>query len=623
MDIMIDFYPFLFRFGVSFNYSISKEIIKHLYDYFSKKYNILINQTTTDFDCVAIKDKEATNDTSILISKYKKRLKEYNISNYDNSIFFLDLSRVYSDKFTDKLLADILIPNEQLQHKKIPEFILFVDSLDEKSTTLSVLFKIKYSDNNILDRCFIFDKEGQYVNPNLEIKTDNTLPELIKHLSASTLVEKLEFKLVRKINHFKREKDNVWNACQQFFYDGVNCQEEVFQLLKEELLRIADEKKIKPQYIIYDSLYSAEWLSKAIEAVSNTIPSLKQTPFSNYKPENLLDLGNQEDDKNRDDWTDPNQMDIIFISDLINTGSTFKRKINKISRKFPNASISCISALITNKAYSEFHTDPDNENQITITGKKINFFIKVEQIYYNDNSGEKANSCPMCKHNLLPPVEISIDISEKLSSYEMWFMCEEAGYKIEDYQPREGRKNKMVPHSLELFRKNGTLLSVKFEKQLKSSNIYLSDEIVILFPDETQNNEDGMGSPEIEITPSGYFAKRLNLYNDNYTYIPIPRNLIRTIEKGVSLDSIVDTQHRKILSQIRDIEIEKPIVVIDEVNYTGTTFKSITDILNQLDQKPSCYFPLFNFDAKGTSLKYEKELYKNVKFLNLYEFDYV
>jgi hypothetical protein len=227
----------------------------------------------------------------------------------------------------------------------------------------------------------------------------------------------------------------------------------------------------------------------------------------------------------------------------------------------------------------------------------------------------------MCKHNLLPAVDVNIDISEKLSSYEMWFMCEEAGYKVEDYQPRENRKNRIVPHSKELFIKNGTLLSIKFEKQLEI-NIAPSDEVVVLFPDETQNNYEGISSSQIETTPSGYFAKRLNLYNDNYTYIPIPRSLIRTIEKGVSLDTITDLQHCKILSQIRNIDIDNPIVVIDEVNYTGTTFKGIADILHFLDKEPSCYFPIFNFDVKGTSSKYNIERFKDVKFLNLYEFAY-
>ena len=619
---MINFFPFLFRFGVSFNYTIPQKIINHLTEYFAEKYDIEIAQSNTEFGCVAVKDNEAKTNASILTSKYKERLKEYNVSDVKDSIFFLDLTRVYSDKFTDYLLPSILINRNNTPKQKFPNYILFLDLLEETSTTLTVLFKIKHSENNVFDNCFIFDKKGQYVDSNLEIKTDNTLPQLIKHLSASTLIEKLEFKLVRKINHFKRYGENkTWKACQQFFYEGVNCQDEAFLLFKEELVRIANNRDIRPKYIVYDSLHS-KWLSEVIISVSNTIPSLQQSSFNEYKSDNRIDLRDLEDERNNKDWVDTSEMDIIFISDLINTGSTFKKRIKVVSKKFPKASIYCISTLITNQAYKDFNgTDINDEKQIVIDNQEINFFIQVEQQYYNDNSGENADSCPMCKHELLPLVETDVDVSEKLSSYEMWFMCKEAGYKIEDYQPREDRKNRIVPHSLKLFEKNGALLSLKFKKQLDSFKNYQTDEIVILFPDETQDNIIGFDSSKIEITPSGYFAKRLKLYNDSYTYIPIPRKLIRAIEKGLSWEDIAQ-QYSKILSQIRNIDSENPIVIIDEANYTGKTFKSIAHILTQQHQEPSCYFPIFNFDAKNTSLKYQNEKYQNVHFLNLYEFTY-
>jgi orotate phosphoribosyltransferase-like protein len=611
---MRNLFPFFFRFGVSFDYRIPEEIILNLCNYFSKEFSTEINKTVNDFDCIAVKDKETTTYTSILLSKFNRRLEEYNINDYSNSIFFLDLTGVPSDKFTDVLLSKIL-ENETLHPYK---YILFLDSLDEKSTTQTILFKIRCLNHNILNKCFIFDKNGQYIDSNLEIKIYDTLPKLIKHLSTSTLVEKLEFKIVRKINHFKRENDGAWSACQRFFYDGVNCQKEVFNLFKEELLRIADERKIKPQYIIHDSSFS-KWLSDAIVAVSNSIHSLNHNSFQNYKCD--IDLQDKDNLKNQENYTEDGKIDIIFMSDLINTGSTFKKRMRKIYQKFPNASIHCISALVTNKAFDEFEgIDIKTTKQITIDDIKIDFFISVEQIYYNDRSGEKADSCPMCKHKLLPPKDVSIDISERLSSYEMWSMCEEVGYHIEDYQPRD-RKNKLVPRSLELFKKNGTLLSIKFEKRLESC-IGKSAEIVILFPDETSDNIEGIDSSKIETTPSGYFAKRLNLYKENYTYIPIPRKLIREVENGISLEKINNEQYNKILSQIKNIDIDTPIVVIDEVNYTGTTFKNIAYILRTLGKYPSSYFPVFDFDAKGTDSLSKDELFKNTSFLNLYEFDY-
>ena len=205
----------------------------------------------------------------------------------------------------------------------------------------------------------------------------------------------------------------------------------------------------------------------------------------------------------------------------------------------------------------------------------------------------------------------------------MWLMSEEAGYKIEDYRPRKNREdvNRVVPDSLKLFKKNGTLLAIKFEQHLKLSGIFPHDEIAILFPDETKNDPEGGELPEsIEKTPSGYFAKCLNFYNESYSYLGIPRKMIRLLEESSANWSDIKKLFPKVLKQIEDID--KPIIILDEANFTGKTFKTITDILHNQGKNPVCYFPIFNFDPEGTSNKYNDIQYQTVKFLNLYELEF-
>ena len=380
--------------------------------------------------------------------------------------------------------------------------------------------------------------------------------------------------------------------------------------------------EVNPSYIIYDSLYS-QWLSNAIEAVSNNISSLGiNDSYSNYNFKNLINLRDKEDERNNNGWKNDNELDIVFISDLIHTGTTFKDSIKKIAKKFPKGNIHCLSALITDVAYNEYKAEfEETDRQITINDHNVRYFKKVEQIYSVKSSNR--TKCNMCKHRLLPPVRTSERVSKNLSSFEMWLMSEESGYKIEDYRPRKNRENenRIVPDSLKLFKKNGTLLAIKFEEHLKLSDIYPSDEIAILFPDETKNDIEGVEHLEsIEKTPSGYFAKCLNFYNENYSYLGIPRKMIRLLEESENWDNVKE-QFPKIVKQIEDID--KPIVIVDEVNFTGMTFRTITDILYNIQSKsPICYFPIFNFDAQGTFTKYDDTRYQKIKFLTLYELEF-
>jgi hypothetical protein len=633
---MPNLYPFLFRFGVSFNYGIPKEITSSLKDFLSKKYSIQVDLTLPDdsFDCIAIKDTEAKDCTPILAHKFSERLQEYYVTDFNNSILFIDIKRAYSDKFIDSYLIPELVKIKTekmsaLTTSGFPKFILYFDELDNKSLTYDNLF-LSQTNHKLLDYCFVFDKNAKVLNNKLDFEQDRTLLELINNISTSSL-ERFQFKLVRKINHFKRveEKTNIHIACQQFFYEGRNCKDEAYQLMKDELVQLKRSQNIDPHYIVYDCVHS-KWLSMAIETVANYISSASLSDtFTNFSVkhqdthDNHLNLNNEEDSRNQKGWKDETEMEIIFITDLIHTGNTFREKIKRVVTKFPKSTFYCLSALVTDKAFEDYKgAFQEADRKIKIKNYEIKYFKKVEQIYMTKSANRE--NCHMCKHKLLPLVETTVDVTEHLSSFEMWLMCEEAGYKLEDYRPRKNREdvNRIVPHSLKLFKKNGTLLAIKYEEHLRLNDIKPRDEIVIIYPDETKNDPEEAELPEsIEKTPSGYFAKCLNFYNDNYSYLGIPRKMIRLLEEGNADMHIAKEHYPKLFKQIE--EIDKPIVIMDEVNFTGKTFKTITDILRSAGKEPSCYFPVFDFDAETTCKLHQDIQYQSIKFLNLYELNLI
>lgn len=609
---MINFYPFLYRFGVSFNYEVSENIIDSIVEFIDKRYNIDVNlpQRNNTYCCIAIKDDEAKDNTLILSEKFNERLKEYSIQDYDNSIFFLDLKDAYSDKFIDGILINSiiqLIKTNKIKNSIFPNFILLVEDLDG-SLIFDNLFT-NHFEYSILNFCFVFDKNGKYINrKNLKIEQDFTLIDLVNKISKSNL-EKFDFKLVRKINHFKKFENNRWNACQHFFYEIMDDGDETFQLLKDELYLL----KANPHYIVYDTRNS-NWLEKSIISFTNTISSNRYGQYSNYTANNLLNIN----DPNWETKILKEKLDIIFISDLIHTGKTFKNSYRKLSKKFPNSNILCLSALVTEYAFAEGSGNAD-DRKITINNISIRYFKKVKQIFAPRTTTHVE--CKLCKYNLLPPVETSIKISKDLSTYEMWLMAEEAGYKIEDFPPRGGRKKIIIPNSLELFKKNGALLALKFQEHIKDLGIY-SNEIVIIFPDERNESSNGV-KQAIEDTPSGYFAKCLKFYNNNFNYLAIPRTMIRSLDESKENWESVKRKYPDVVKQIEDIDENSPIIIIDEVNVTGRTFKTIVDILENLGKNIECYFPIFNFNSSDTDVlnQSSEERYKNIHFLSLYKLE--
>ena len=635
---MVTLYPFLFRFGVSFNYTIPKEIISSLKTFFSKKFNyaVSLNYEENNYDCIAITDEYAQNIPSILSLKFNEKMLEYNISDFNSSIFFIDIKSASSGKFDSYLIDDLVkIINQKINHSAnniIQKFILYYDRIDLQTLTSDKLF-VSHVKHKLLDYCFIFDSNGNYLsitNGKFSLSEDEQLSKLINEISTPNL-EHFSNKLVRKINHFKRidQENNDWVACQQFFYESQNCGDDTYKILLDEIILMQKENGINPDFIIFDSYYS-KWFVLAITSVKNHISSEffsiifpKLFKKSRNKDGNFFDLNEKDSSINIENFVNNDEIEILFITDLIHTGNTFNKDLLKIKEKFPkNKAIHCISALITDYTFKNFKdTFSEEDRKIKIDKIEVRYFKKVQQSYIPKPANR--DDCPMCKHKLLNSVAVSEEISENFSSYEMWLMCQEVGYKIEDYKPREDRKNinNAIPDSLELFKKNSPLIALRFEQQLKKIGIKTNSEVVIIFPNESKNlSKSGSTRGTIEKTPSGYLAKSLHFYNSNFKFLGLPRKMIQEVESPNTTDwDKLKTNYPKEIENVRNIKA--PIIIVDENNFSGKSFMAISDILKHEGKNPNCFFPIFNYDSNSTKTKYDGK-YSNVEFLSLYEFSF-
>ena len=120
-----------------------------------------------------------------------------------------------------------------------------------------------------------------------------------------------------------------------------------------------------------------------------------------------------------------------------------------------------------------------------------------------------------------------------------------------------------------------------------------TSKVTIVFPDETKSKKQK--GIVLEDTPSGRFAITLQeLFRIDY--IAIPRLIIDDSENFLNN---IENFHKELwFAQLR--EVSENLVIIDEVNISGGTFKSILSILSSLDKHPICYFPILDLNPNIT-----------------------
>lgn len=427
-------------------------------------------------------------------------------------------------------------------------------------------------------------------------------------------IEKLKYKLIRKIGHFKRTLKGGHFACNQYFYDGAYCISEVRDLIIKKIIELNEFKSFNTELIVYHCPESP-WLIEALYKTDGELARDKTSHSLDYKGKyDLLDLKNSNNNENK----------ILFIVDLIHSGETFKVVYKKLVDLFPKAQIKCISILNSGDTTKYEIEGESRIIQVSSNLKiSVDFFLSVEQ----NNYPYSLKECPMCNYDLLPKVDSSYTGKDNLLSYEMWLMFEGAGYIDEDFPVTEGREEmKDKPHSRKMMEVNAAYLAFKFDNRISKHQPSLkrSTELIFICPDETKNEIEILrrdGKPiDLHETASGYFAECLKQLK-SFQYFAIPRNIITSIQKGGKgiaggiKVSEIPTIHPDFYVKLR--QLPDDIILFDEFNNSGGTILTIIEILKLVNRSPIAYFPIFNFSPS----KINSNSFENIPVLSLYEFD--
>lgn len=615
-----------FTFNSNVERDISNEGLDYLRNFFSVFFNkdYGISPIQSNYRTIPISFREILNNATILestlidllINEYKAIDREYHFKT--NDLVLIDVQTNIRAIATNILLSGIeeLVKNDNSDN---PRFVLLVNNVLECKASNIINGSIE------IGKVLLIDKKKRFLYKSQDYKVNHDFS--YNSLSATSII-KTKYKLLRKIGHYTRYEDaekQIRIACNTFFYDGDDCENDISQFLFERIVKFKLDKWTISQ-VIYES-NASPWLKNALLSLDNDLELLKNDyNLESYKGLKSFDIV--------DSVIVHDKETILLVVDYIYSAKTFKSIYSTVRKIYPKSIIFPIAVLAGVDSMQSKNNIEIKGGLIPLNIEKehveIEYLLEVKQIRY----GAKQK-CLMCHELGIENIKDSSYVNKDvLNSFEFWIMCDESGYKPEEHwskrPPDYPERLKIKPNSIDLFKENSAYLALKYITQLELNKFY-SPDLIIIFPDETSNKNNILfeGQPlNLEDTPSGYFAETL-MQLKQIEYFGIPREILdkmdtiheNKFDTEFLEDKIFDDFNNKLESLPEDI------VIMDEFGFSGTTLHKIIEILKLADRKRKgkgkkelniAYFPIFNFNP---NLLNESEF--NIPMLSLYEMNLI
>jgi hypothetical protein len=388
--------------------------------------------------------------------------------------------------------------------------------------------------------------------------------------------EQIKAKLIRRLGHFQRDINRRSDAtvrngksCARYSYDGVLCKEEIETLLTEYLSNtlLAGEDV----FILY-RCPQKHWLEDPLcaAALHHNIAIYRTIDVN----DDLVAAQKLRDKR------------VLLVLPMLDTGWSLNETLVSLEDHLPEIKPQVLSILLTN---------PESEQRGRTFKYKdgdllIDYFIEITQ------KRVPSSECAMCKLGI-PTMDYYRDEYLMLTSYDVWEMAHEYGWKPEDDVPSYRGEIPSIPDFPKMIQENGMWLAHKMWKRLEASNDNIPTDLVIVCPDEKG---------------ARIFATYLLLIN-RATSIFIPREVLNLFAEDNSTEKTVVFDQNSSWYQMLVSSPVGGFLILDEFNYTGRTKRAMQRLLTYLGKQPLGYFALVNLDPATADDD-------NITTYSLYEF---
>lgn len=440
-----------------------------------------------------------------------------------------------------------------------PLFILLLPSLPPPEDRFYVILEHLLSEKKVV---LIGDGE---LNREFDISSQQFAPanyrSKLMQARASPL-ELLKLRIIRRLGHFfRRDHTGKHYQCVKYYYDGSLCSEELIRLFQqylEEHYASGNNPKV-----IYHAPISP-WLSKAvlIWAQESGLKCSDADTVQNWETE----LGQE-------------VVRPLIIVPCVYSGNTVTDVIGKVVKNGP-LSPRILSVLSTFSTDKEAHIRKLKTQYGTYD---INYFLEIKNISY-DPSTTSHNPCPMCKLRI-PESDPNKDDYAMLTTFDMWHMVEEVGFKLEEDVPEYRKSLGNVPKFPELVERNGAWFATKVRLILNMTPQGFPSTPLIVCPDE-------IGS----IVFTDFLKAILNI-----DAIRIPRDVINSyIRPDDEAIKKIEQQKGLWYQQLASASIPR-VIVMDEFNFSGVTRQGLSNLLDHFGKSVLWYFSIVDFNPSGSA----------------------
>ena len=246
-------------------------------------------------------------------------------------------------------------------------------------------------------------------------------------------------KLIRRLGHFKMRINGEHIGCRRYFYDAQHCLGELTAELHVRHLDRLGGPGGTPR-VLWEKPVS-DWLRDSLIMLENRGVSLVDTREC---------LGQAEDYREGESG--------LLVVPAMYSGRSLARLLEQLTVRHPKLKLNALSVLSQ-------QGDKDGTRTIMVSEQqwRIPFLLKVEQRTFS------PSQCLMCKLGL-PETEPSPgDETAMLSTYDMWDMVSESGWKDEEDVPGHRKSLGKVPKLPEIIEQHGAWLASKFRMVLKTA----------------------------------------------------------------------------------------------------------------------------------------------------------
>jgi hypothetical protein len=238
-----------YSFGTNITNEIPDEQLEYLASFFSSyfgsQYIISNSSLAKEHKTIPISYKNISNQTDILSRKLIEYLLDDGVIDDEkkiinpNDLIVIDIKSNIRDTTLLYLSSEI----DSILKKDIdcasPRFAIIVDNLPAiQESFISIFSHIQTGKVVLVDKKKRFKYKEEPIKVNREFS--------FNQLSKSSL-DKTKFKLIRKIGHYGRYKDDEKIACSQFFYDGRDCVEDIRNILFDKIENLLEKKSFNHQ----------------------------------------------------------------------------------------------------------------------------------------------------------------------------------------------------------------------------------------------------------------------------------------------------------------------------------------------------------------------------------------